>query len=310
MQTDVNSPLRYPGGKSILSDYFYSYIRENNIENPIYAEPYCGGAGAAINLLLSRQVDKIILNDADLSIYAFWYSLKYRGEEFIDRLKVVDISLDEWLLQKEIFRRGKDGTETDMLTLGFATFFLNRCNRSGILAAGPIGGKTKEGQEKATYKIDARFKKDRLIEKIKSIINSATRIEVYNLDALSFLRDVIGRQSEEYQRNTLVYLDPPYFCQGSSLYMNYYQKEDHECLRDFLARDDNHFKWLLSYDNVKAIRSLYHDFNMYSFYINYSAQQSKLGSEILVRSNNSVLPESNVLKTLRNNKRIELFALD
>lgn len=310
MQADVKTPLRYPGGKSLLTDYFERFITENDLKNVIYAEPYCGGAGAAINLLLTNKVDKIILNDADISIYAFWYSIKYFGNDFLEKLNDVDVSLDEWVKQKAIFLNGKSGHEKDLFKLGFATFFLNRCNRSGILSAGPIGGKSEEAQKNATYKIDARFKKDGLIKKIAEIVDVKERIEVHNLDALSFLNSIIKRIPPTQQAQTFVYLDPPYYNQGSSLYLNYYENNDHVLLRDFLSNERYSFKWLLSYDNVQPIRDIYKRFMIYSFYINYSAQQNKLGSEILVKSDNSVLPELPVLKMFQNNKRIELTQIN
>jgi putative adenine-specific DNA methyltransferase len=44
---------------------------------------------------------------------------------------------------------------------------MNRTNRSGILKAGVIGGKNQNG----TYKIDARFNKNSIIERIKKLPN-------------------------------------------------------------------------------------------------------------------------------------------
>lgn len=309
MQADVMTPLRYPGGKSILTDYFERFIIENNLEKAIYAEPYCGGAGAAINLLLTNRVDRIILNDADISIYAFWHSIKYLGEDFIEKLEGIDISIEEWFKQKAIFVDGKNGNEKDLFKLGFATFFLNRCNRSGILSAGPIGGNSITSQKDATYKIDARFKKDVLIQKISAIVNARDKIEVFNLDALSFLKNIIRDIPRTQQEQTFVYLDPPYYNQGSSLYLNYYKNDDHVSLRDFLIKEDYFFKWILSYDNVQTIKDIYKGFMIHSFYINYSAQQNKLGSEILIKSHNSILPELAVLKIFQNRKRIELTTL-
>lgn len=309
MNSNVNSPLRYPGGKSALTEYFSQFIIYNSIESPIYAEPYCGGAGAAVNLLLSNRVDKIILNDADISIYSFWYCIKNLGDEFIQLFEQTTINLDEWSKQKEIFEQSKKGQVDDFLKLGFSTFYLNRCNRSGILTAGPIGGKSRESQLNANYKIDARFNRGNLREKLLNLIKLSKKIEIYNLDALAFLKNVINNQSKAEQNNTFVYLDPPYYSQGSSLYLNYYKQGDHEDLRKFLEQETNIFKWLLSYDNVKAIKDLYHEFNIYTFYINYSAQQNKLGSELLIQSKNSIIPETKIIKTLKNKKQIELNEL-
>ena len=309
MRLNVSTPLRYPGGKSVFTDYFKSYIERNQIQNAIYAEPYCGGAGAAINLLLNGSVSKIILNDANFSIYAFWYSLKYLGNEFLNLFETTEITLIEWQKQRQIFKNAKVNTDVEsILRLGFATFFLNRCNRSGILTAGPIGGQSEIGQANASSKLNARYNKTALWEKLNKIINKRDNIVVTNLDALSFLKLQIETQSELDLNNTFVYLDPPYYKQGSSLYMNYYKQADHGILAEYL-NECIRFHWILSYDNVAEIRELYKDFIQYSFYLNYSAQYSKLGCELLVSSRHSILPESSIIRTSKNNKSVELTKL-
>lgn len=297
----MSTPLRYPGGKSVLSDYFRQYLLENEIINGTYAEPYCGGAGAAISLLLSGDVDKILLNDANYAIYSFWAALKYRGEEFLSLFDSVDVTLAEWHYQRAIF---KDEKEKDILKKGFATFFINRCNRSGILSAGPIGGQTIGSQLKASCKIDARFNKTDLRIRLERIIKKSDGIEVFNLDALTFLKEAVA--IELIHKPVFVYLDPPYFNQGASLYLNYYKSKDHSELSEYLKSDEATFNWVLSYDNVLPIKSLYNDLRCFSFFINYSAQQSKLGDELMVFSQNSIIPESNLIKMIDKKRKIEL----
>ncbi|KKK62502.1 hypothetical protein LCGC14_3003700, partial [marine sediment metagenome] len=126
----INSPLRYPGGKSALSDFLSQVILENNLEGGVYAEPYCGGAGAALNLLFAEYVEKIILNDADRSIYAFWWSVLHQSGKLIELIDKTPVNIEHWQMQKEIYNNQK---KHSLLKVGFATFFLNRCNRSGIL---------------------------------------------------------------------------------------------------------------------------------------------------------------------------------
>ena len=69
------SPLRYPGGKGKLTDFFHAIIEENNLSDGYYVEPYAGGASVALSLLFNEYVSKIIINDFDRSIYAFWFSV-------------------------------------------------------------------------------------------------------------------------------------------------------------------------------------------------------------------------------------------
>lgn len=273
------TPLRYPGGKSIMTPFFIDLLRVNDMRGVTYAEPYAGGAGTATNLLLNDNVDRILINDASICIYSFWKYIKEENERFIDSIINTPVNLEQWKHFHNLIRTAQDIS----FELGFATFFLSRTNRSGILTAGPIGGSSEEKQEKATYKIDCRFNKEDLIKRIARIGERSADIEVSNLDAIDFLQTLnIG--------NNLVYLDPPYFEQGKSLYLNYYGAEDHQVLANFLSEVQN-FKWVLSYDNVEAIRTIYNKFDLYEFTISYTAQQVKRGSELLTHSPELILPE-------------------
>ena len=151
------SPLRYPGGKVKLYTFMSNLINENTDNPPVYVEPFAGGAGLALELLFNGVVNRVKINDFDPAIYSFWYSIT--TEEtfhlFVDYLDKVEVNIEEWYHQKDIYLNQSNHSQ---LELGFATFFLNRCNRSGILKAGPIGGKKQDGK----YKIDCRFNKDKL----------------------------------------------------------------------------------------------------------------------------------------------------
>lgn len=298
-----HTPLRYPGGKSVMTGFLNSFIKENQMESVIYAEPYAGGVGAGINLLLNGLVSKLYINDASPAIYSFWYSLINYSDDFLHLFDTTNVNLNEWLTQKMILINRTNefnNSKECVLELGFATFFLNRCNRSGILNAGPIGGITHEGQKKATYKIDARFNKIELRKRLEAIILKKEKISVFNDDALDFLKKRIKTLSSKKQINTLVYLDPPYYVQGSSLYLNYYKHKDHVLLSKYLKKDSK-FRWLLSYDNELEIRRLYSTFDKYKFELLYSADTIKLGNELLVNSSNSVLPISLSIRA-KNNK--------
>lgn len=277
----IHSPLRYPGGKAKLRDFLATVIVMNNLQDGIYVEPYAGGAGAALALLLSEQVERILLNDIDRRIFAVWHSILFNSTRFLKKLTNTPITIDEWHKQKEIYDHSKRHSE---LTVGFATFFLNRCNRSGILMnAGPIGGHKQSGK----WKINARFNKEELILRIKKIGLYKERIEIYNLDAMEFLHTII--EPSKNVKKTLVYLDPPYFTKGSSLYVNYYKPDDHKILADYVRRRHD-YKWLLTYDNVPEIRLFYKNMAQIPFSLNYSAQIKKSGSELLIHNRKLTIP--------------------
>lgn len=284
------TPLRYPGGKSIMTPFFIDLIRVNGLQGVSYAEPYAGGAGTAINLLLDGQVRRIYINDANIAIFSFWKYAINESERFIDKIEKTCIDLQNWQYYHNFIKN----TQQPSFELGFAAFFLSRTNRSGILTAGPIGGKSQEKQEKATYKIDCRFNKQDLISRIHRISMYKENIVVSNDDAIDFLKSLPA------DNNNLVYLDPPYFKQGKSLYLNYYSADDHRVLSDYLYNTVN-FRWILSYDNVYEIREFYKHFDLYEFQLNYTAQSVKKGSELLTHSKNLIMPEELFIRRKNNN---------
>lgn len=265
------TPLRYPGGKTSLFEFFDSVIKEHGWKNITYIEPYAGGAGAAISLLLLERVNRIIINDYDKAIYSFWKAVTERNAEFINLIENTSTTVTEWEKQKRIY---KECDEKDYLQLGFATFFLNRTNRSGIMNAGPIGGKKQTGN----WKIDARYNKESLKEKICLIGLYADRITVLNMDGAA----VIDKYAED--KSSFFYIDPPYFVKGADLYLNAFKYADHKRLSETIQKYSD-AKWILSYDNEQEIIDLYPNFNRSIFDLKYSAHQnSRIGSELMVFS--------------------------
>jgi DNA adenine methylase len=283
------SPLRYPGGKQILTGPLADLIEANGLEGKTYLEPYAGGAGAALSLLFAENVDKIKINDADPAIYAFWHSILEKTEGFLKLLRETPLSVDEWLVQKKIYLTER----RSLLKLGFATFFLNRCNRSGIIPhAGIIGGLEQMG----AWKLDARFNKVELERRISKIALYGDRIEVHNLDALEFL-DKFANSKSAWEES-FVYLDPPYFVKGSQLYLSYYDFDDHARLAKYLTNKAK-FSWALTYDDAIEIRSLYESLTIMPFDLRYSASSSRTGKEILIVKNEFTIPS-------KWNKRVRL----
>ena len=158
----INTPLRYPGGKQKLAPFILELMKANKLVGGEYAEPYAGGAGVAIRLLLNGHVSRIHLNDSCIGVYSFWRSILAKTEEFCKRIANVPLTVPEWRRQKEIFSRPSEFNQIDV---GFSMFYLNRCNRSGILSGGLIGGPKQNGK----WRMDARFNREELIRRIKAI---------------------------------------------------------------------------------------------------------------------------------------------
>lgn len=275
----TQSPLRYPGGKSSLSSFLAQVIQLNGVGGGTYVEPYAGGAGAALELLFQNVVERIVVNDFDPSIYAFWYSALNFTETFIERIKNVPLTIEEWTKQKEILNRINAYTTFDV---GFAAFYLNRCNRSGILMAGPIGGKHQSGK----YTLGVRFNRDALAEKIEKIARHKDKINLYNLDAIELLQTIVPT----IRGPKLIYLDPPYYEKGELLYLNAYEHEDHLNLAWILSKAQPTDKWVLTYDDAEAIKEMYKGSITTLYSLNYCVHHAKKGSELLIAPHNLLMP--------------------
>jgi DNA adenine methylase len=276
------TPLRYPGGKQKVTPFIREILIENNIDGH-YVEPYAGGAGVAISLLLSNNIKSIHLNDSDVRIYAFWHAVKHDNERFCSKISSASLTIDEWKKQKEILKNPMDH---DLFDVGFSTFFLNRCNRSGVLKAGVIGGINQDGN----YKMNARFSRNDLIRRIELIGVFSDKISLSNLDAEELIEVYIPTLDD----NSLIYFDPPYFNKAKDLYLNSYVEEDHRRLSEKIQNEVNK-PWILSYDNVPEIVRLYPTRKSFTYNLQYSAAKNYKGKEVFIFCDNIAIPNESAL---------------
>jgi DNA adenine methylase len=278
---DYYSPLRYPGGKGKIATFFKQIFKDNFLYDGVYVEPYAGGASVALSLLLNEYASRIIINDIDPAIYAFWHSVLFSTDELCGLIKDTPVNLDVWKTQREIQKRI---TLVSTVQLGFSTFFLNRTNRSGIINAGVIGGVSQNGK----WNIDARYNKGDLIKRIRRIASHRDRITILNLDACQLIRKV----RKEVSKKSLFYLDPPYYSKGRDLYLNYYNDSDHIRVAEEIKQLNNH-RWIITYDRVRFIQKLYSQYRQINYTLNYTARAFSKGQEIMIFSNNLYLPSLN-----------------
>jgi DNA adenine methylase len=264
----IDSPLRYPGGKSQMVPLVVEVLRANNLFYGHYIEAFAGGAGVAWTLLTKGYVTRVTINDLDPSIHAFWASVLNHTDEFCDRIDGTRVNRAEWRRQRAIQRASRPR----QLDLGFSTFFLNRTNRSGIIQGGIIGGMKQDGD----YPIDCRFNKPDLIRRIRRIAQYRDRIALYRLDAAIFIQDVLPGLPER----ALVYLDPPYYIQGPVLYSNHYNAQNHAELAAAVGTIQQ--RWMVTYDNRRETKQLYAAYPQYRTSLNYTAQVKRKGTELLV----------------------------
>lgn len=280
MSGRLYSPLRYPGGKNCIFSFLSKLFYENDLIGIEYAEPYAGGAGLALHLLMDGFVSKIYLNDLDEWVYSFWYSVLNQKDELCSWIQNVSLDVDTWRYYKSFL-----ATPSALTTIEKAKtfFFLNRTNVSGVIKGGIIGGLAQKG----TYKIDARFNKTELINRIDKIYQRRADIQISNIDGVDFLK-----QMNRKHRDIFIYIDPPYVGKGSNLYLNFYTELDHTILSQLVNKLRK--QWLISYDNCELINLLYKKFNRISYKL-AQCTSNKIGEELLI-FNNDICYEESILE--------------
>jgi len=264
-----SSPLRYPGGKEDLSVVVEKIIDQNSLNNIEYAEPYAGGAGLALHLLFDEYVSHIYLNDINPAIFAFWTTVLNDTEQLCRNIRITPITVEEWTRQREVITNPEKHSTTE---LGFAAFFLNRTNYYGIMEGGIIGGKDQNG----VYKMDCRFKKESLIERITRVAARKKDVSVTGLDAYDFIRTIINTNPNP----CLSFLDPPYYQKGPKLYYNSYKPEDHVSLSN-IVKLELKTPWIITYDDIPEINAMYTEFPTIGYEIDYSAAEKRRGREVM-----------------------------
>lgn len=272
------TPLRYPGGKRRLLAFVSGLLETNRLPNVQYVEPCAGGASLALALLYQEYASCVHINDLSRPIFAFWRSALNNTEELCHRIGSTAVTMEEWSRQRAVY---DDAKNADLLDLGFATFFLNRTNRSGIIGGGVIGGKEQTGK----WKLDCRFTKEELMRRIRRVGRYRNRIQVYQQDALDFTTNVVAN----LEGNVLAFYDPPYIEKGKTLYLDNYCVTDHEKLANEIQELAQ--PWIVTYDYEAAVKHrLFHGHRCLAFELSYSAQRRHHGKEAMFFAHQLQLP--------------------
>lgn len=282
----ISSPLRYPGGKSAMAGLLGQIRRMNGLGDRVIAEPFAGGAGASLTLLYLEETPEIYINDLDRAVYSFWWTVVNQPDLFMEMLSRKRVSMSEWRRQRDVYRNQR---QSSRLLLGYAAFYLNRCNRSGIIMnGGPIGGVKQSG----IWKLNARFNKPDLLRRCEKIAEFRDRIHVSNGDGIDFIKELNFD-------TTFFFIDPPYFVKGNSLYLNSLSEKYHATLAPLLKSMKN-AAWVLTYDDCPQIRRLYAGWaTIRPFSLQYSAAERRSGKELLILPKWMCLPVSQASSALK-----------
>ena len=76
--------------------------------------------------------------------------------------------------------------------------------------------------QNGNWKLDARFSRKEIIQRIEIISNMANKITVPNLDAEKLIDSLTKKKHPSF-----IYFDPPYMNKAERLYLNFYTPDDH-----------------------------------------------------------------------------------
>lgn len=272
------SPLRYPGGKAKLAPFMELMINKTGHRGGVYIEPFAGGAGIALELLDKGVVREIVINDYDKGIYSFWRAILSETDRFIDDILSIPLTPEEWNRQRQ---KCMNKTNKYSYELGFATFYMNRTNRSGIVKGGVIGGLSQESK----WKMNARFNRNQLADRVLKISKKKKQIHLYNKDIESFITNYLP----QYENDSFIYFDPPYFYKGKQLYLNFFNQNDHLRIGKMIQTKVN-CNWLITYDDSPEIISIYDRCACMKYDLTYSASRRRTASEIMIFQSDKMIP--------------------
>lgn len=249
----------YIGGKKILSKLIIEKI--GKIPHKIYAEPFVGMGGI---FLRRTQIPKAeIINDINGEIINLFKIVKEKPEELCD-------AIDMRLTSREEFERlvKKPLPETPLPPVERAARFL-------YLQCLAFGGKVVGQTFGVSIDRPARFNFVRMRGLIRNVAERLASVTIERLDFEKFIK--------RYDtKDTLFYLDPPYLGNETDYGKGVFRRADFERLRDSLREIKGRF--ILSLNDNRQIRELFHGFEMERTAVTYSLNQNEINhrSELLI----------------------------
>jgi len=211
--------FKYRGSKQHIIDMLNDLIQQTN--KKIYVEPFVGSGTIFINI--TDQFDQYIINDLDENVISMYNSVvKFTYKDFVDvknflfdKFGDIEIDKDSYYEYRNFYNQVYHGTDKEERGI-FLYFLANSCINS-LLRFGPIGMNQSFGE----------------------------RFYFFNEGAFNIIKNRLSKtiiENKDYKeielKDSLVYLDPPYF--GTDVtYKKQFEKNDLVALIDYIIKNSN-----------------------------------------------------------------------
>jgi DNA adenine methylase len=266
MNTEIVSPLRYPGGKSKAIKNILPIISHDFLE---FREPFVGGGSvflSAKQYFLNNA--KYAINDINFDLFCFWKFVQEKNKELYNAVKKITETEHDG---KKLFKPYTNDNECySDFERAVRFFILNRITFSGTVDSGGYSEKAFQG----------RFTNSS-IERLKPLENILSDVTIYNKS----YEDIIFATGKK----VFIFLDPPYYRQAKSrlygkngdLHVSFnhekFSKDMYNCQH----------KWLITLDNTDKIKRLFSFAYIYEWELqygmnNYKQKKAEKGKELFI----------------------------
>ncbi|MGB3043676.1 MAG: DNA adenine methylase [Xanthobacteraceae bacterium] len=247
----------YIGGKKRLAEILVERIER--VPHKTYAEPFIGMGGVFLRRRWAPPCE--VINDISNDVVTFFRILQRHYPQFMETLKFQIASRSEF----ERLMASDPSTLTD----------LERAARFLYLQRLAFGGKVAGRSFGVSLGGGSRFDVTRLAPILEAIHERLAGVVVERLN----WRDLIDRYDS---RETLFFLDPPYFGSEGDYGVGVFARSDFAMLADRLARIEGRF--LLTVNDVPEMREAFGRFDIETLQTRYTIAGGEWSdvSEILV----------------------------
>jgi DNA adenine methylase len=254
------------GGKTKLVETIAPMIE--SIDHDTYVEPFVGMGGMFFGRCRAPSCE--VINDRNSELYNFFRQLQSHYQQLMDELKWRVTSREQF----DILKSQDPATLTE----------LQRAARFIYLQVTAFGGKTSGQSFGISAGRSGRFDFNSLAPRLQDIYNRLSGVVLENLDWL----EIINRYDT---RQTLFYLDPPYWNCENDYGKGLFTKDDFKKMADRLSKIEGSF--ILSLNDVEEVRSIFKSFNVRAVETTYTiaTKASKKVGEVVISNRDMIVAQ-------------------